>query len=86
MASGPHSVRALLKLINEATENALAQYEKHGAPVPSLNDTSIHPLDQTQDVLEIRKVLRTLEGACDQLCATLAPPVTSVINVCACCK
>ncbi|KAF5372438.1 hypothetical protein D9757_009921 [Collybiopsis confluens] len=80
MSDGTASVRALLELINGSAENAMAEYERHGAPVPALQSTRPHPLDQIQDVLRLRKIVRTLEGACEQLCATLAPPAASVVN------
>ncbi|KAJ3924488.1 MAG: hypothetical protein NXY57DRAFT_325521, partial [Lentinula lateritia] len=80
MSSGANSVHSLLTLINESATSALAQYEQHGMSVPSLDTIAPHPLDLKEDVLQLRKIIRTLEAACDQLCATLAPPVTSIVN------
>ncbi|GAW06512.1 S-adenosyl-L-methionine-dependent methyltransferase [Lentinula edodes] len=80
MSSGADSVHSLLTLITESATSALAQYEQHGMSVPSLDTIAPHPLDLEEDVLQLRKIIRTLEAACDQLCATLAPPVTSIVN------
>lgn len=82
MSSGADSVHSLLTLITESATSALAQYEQHGMSVPSLDTIAPHPLDLEEDMLQLRKIIRTLEAACDQLCATLAPPVTSIVNVC----
>ena len=79
--SGKKDVRALLALINDAATKAMAEYEKCGQEVPSLDDRIPHPLDYAEDVLELRKTIRILEGACEQLCATLAPPALTVVNV-----
>ncbi|KAJ7264744.1 S-adenosyl-L-methionine-dependent methyltransferase [Mycena rebaudengoi] len=78
------SVRAelekLLEVINGAALLAIEEYEKNGNGVPSLDSVEKHPLDDAFDSLALRKAIRLLEGACGQLCATLAPPAHTVIN------
>jgi hypothetical protein len=79
------SVRAelekLLEVINGAALLAIEEYEKNGNGVPSLDSVEKQPLDDAFDSLALRKAIRLLEGACGQLCATLAPPAHTVINV-----
>lgn len=70
---GKAEVLSLLKLINEATEDAIAAYEDAGHLVPSIN----HPLNPSEEQLEtarLKKAVRVLEGACFQLTSTLASP------------
>ncbi|KAH7922748.1 S-adenosyl-L-methionine-dependent methyltransferase [Leucogyrophana mollusca] len=74
-------LRALLGLIQTSTERAIAEYEKNGEDVPQLASTDSHPLDSASDSLALKKAIRVLEGACQQLCATLAPPQHTVINL-----
>jgi len=38
-------------------------------------------LDAVDDTVALKKAIRTLEGACQQLCATLAPPQHTVMNM-----
>ncbi|KAK1217854.1 hypothetical protein PQX77_019474 [Marasmius sp. AFHP31] len=77
--SGRETVQALLRLINTASEDAMKAYEQHGE-VPALDSTSKHPLDVAEDAVALRKAVRILEGACEQLCDLLAPPAHTVIN------
>ncbi|KAG6811149.1 hypothetical protein H0H92_008767 [Tricholoma furcatifolium] len=78
--SGRAEVEALLKLVNSAAQDALVQYEKHGSEVPAISSTTSHPLDTSDDSLELRKAIRVLEGACEQLCSSLAPPIHTIVN------
>lgn len=64
-------LEALLALVNSAAQDAIAEYEKTG-DVPSTE--TAHALDNTVSSLGLRKAVRILEGACEQLCTTLAPP------------
>lgn len=79
--SGKADVLALLKLVNQATHDALAAYEAKGQDVPPLASLDAQTLSTMSDDLALKKAIRLLEGACDQLCATLAPPANTVINV-----
>ena len=69
---------ALLTLLNSAAQEAIAEYEKMG-DVPST--ALAHPLDAQPPTLALRNALRILEGACEQLCTTLAPPAHTLLNV-----
>ncbi|KAJ7036043.1 O-methyltransferase-domain-containing protein [Mycena alexandri] len=80
MTSGKAQVETLLALINQATHQAVAEYDKAGADVPSLDSVEPHPLDGSNDTSTLKKAIRLLEGACEQLCATLAPPHHTIIN------
>jgi hypothetical protein len=85
MASAAESrakLSSLLGLITQATHDALAVYEKSGHGIPSIHDATTHPLDNDSMTLALKKAVRTLEGACEQLCATLAPPNHTILNVC----
>lgn len=74
-------VEALLDLIRDSALKALDEYEKHGGPVPSLQSADSHPLDRAENKLGLKKIIGTLEGACEQLCSTLASPTQTVLNV-----
>ncbi|KIJ65863.1 hypothetical protein HYDPIDRAFT_87240 [Hydnomerulius pinastri MD-312] len=79
--SGRAKLESLLTLINSAAQEAIAMYEKAGGDVPSINSTEPHPLDDAIDQVALKSTIRTLEGACSQLCTTLAPPSHSAINL-----
>ena len=79
--SNKAKLEALLKLINSAAQEAIAEYEKAGGDVPSIYSVEPHPLDNAIDNIALKSAIRTLEGACAQLCTTLAPPSHTVINV-----
>jgi 2-polyprenyl-3-methyl-5-hydroxy-6-metoxy-1,4-benzoquinol methylase len=81
-ASNPRSsVYALLHVIKASAEEALAQYDAAGVPIPSV--TTVSP-NLTGNYLAnnvgLKKAVRTLEGACEQLCSTLAPPAHTILN------
>ncbi|KAJ7832037.1 O-methyltransferase-domain-containing protein [Mycena olivaceomarginata] len=78
--SGKSHIRALLTLINSAAEAAIVEYDKSGHDIPSLASTEPHPLDTSDDTSNLKKALRLLEGACDQLCVALAPPHHTMMN------
>lgn len=82
MSTNKTKLAALLKLINSAAQEAIAEYEKAGGDVPSIDSTELHPLDTNViDQVALKTAVRTLEGACAQLCTTLAPPSHTAINV-----
>jgi hypothetical protein len=82
-APQPHGeLSALVALISNATRIIEAQFAKSSKPfVPSLDDTTPHPLDAQLSSMELKLAVQTLEGACAQLCATVARPNHTVINV-----
>ncbi|KAJ7480935.1 S-adenosyl-L-methionine-dependent methyltransferase [Mycena latifolia] len=77
--SSKTEIQQLLKLIETSAHDALSEYEKFG-DLPGLNSQAAHPLDFADDTLNLRKAIRTLEGACGQLCYTLAPPAITMFN------
>ncbi|KAG6381902.1 O-methyltransferase-domain-containing protein [Boletus reticuloceps] len=81
MSTNKVKLEALLKLINSAARVAIEEYEKAGGDVPSIDSTEPHPLDNANDQVALKSTIRTLEGACAQLCTTLAPPSHTAINL-----
>ncbi|KAG2364023.1 O-methyltransferase-domain-containing protein [Suillus spraguei] len=73
-------LEALLTLINTSARDAIALYEQYD-DVPSIDQTEPHPLDDAVDQIALKNAIRTLEGACAQICTTLAPPAHTVINL-----
>lgn len=73
------TVESLVQLISSSTQDAISWYEKMGHDVPSLD--APHPLDYSQNTLALKKAIRILEGACEQLCTTLAQPGHTICNV-----
>jgi hypothetical protein len=69
---------ALLALLNSAAQDAIAEYERTG-DVP-LKESG-HPRDSQHPTIALKNALRVLEGACDQLCTTLAPPTHILLSV-----
>jgi hypothetical protein len=82
MASPHGQVSSLVSLISNAAKVIEAQYAKSSKPlVPSLDDTKPHPFDSTIPSSELKLAIQTLEGACAQLCVTVARPDHTVVNV-----
>ncbi|EIW80747.1 S-adenosyl-L-methionine-dependent methyltransferase [Coniophora puteana RWD-64-598 SS2] len=81
MSSNRAKLESLLSIINTAAQEAIAMYEKEGGDVPSFESTDSHPLDDALDTVALKSTIRTLEGACHQLCTTLAPPSHTAINM-----
>jgi hypothetical protein len=79
-ASGTTEVLSLLSIITNAANTAMAEYTARGLKVPSIHSLETHPIDLDESALELRKAIKTLEGACNQLCATLAPPSHTLLN------
>lgn len=69
---------ALLSVLHSAAHEAITEYERTGE-VPSTE--SAHPLDFQPPSFALMNALRILEGACEQLCTTLAPPAHTLLNV-----
>jgi hypothetical protein len=81
-ATSPEAdVEALLCLINSAAQDAMGIYKNSGYGVPSIHSTQIHPFDTETTTLALKKAIRVLEGACEQLCTTLAPPSHTLLNL-----
>ncbi|KAG0699353.1 O-methyltransferase-domain-containing protein [Suillus ampliporus] len=73
-------LEALLTLINTSARDAIALYEQYG-DVPTIEQMEPHPLDDAVDQIALKSAIRTLEGACAQICTTLAPPAHTAINL-----
>ena len=72
----------LVALITQATKVVEAEFAKSEKPeVPSLDDTTPHPLD-TISSIQTREAVAIIEGACAQLCALVARPSHTMVNVC----
>ncbi|KAH7909765.1 S-adenosyl-L-methionine-dependent methyltransferase [Hygrophoropsis aurantiaca] len=78
--SGEAQLEALLEIINSSARQAIAEYKNRGTSVPTLDAPEFHSLDLEEDTVALKKAIRLLEGACQQLCVTLAPPQHTVIN------
>ncbi|KAN0078240.1 O-methyltransferase domain containing protein [Tylopilus felleus] len=81
MSTNKAKLEALLTLINSTAQQAIAEYEKAGDDVPFIDSTELHPLDDATDSIALKNAIRTLEGACAQLCVTLAPPSHTMVNL-----
>ena len=76
------SVSALVALIVGAAKSIEVEYAKSSTPsVPSLDDLTPHPLDSQVSSSALRQATQILEGACAQLCATVARPQHTISNV-----
>ena len=76
------NVSALVALIVGAAKSIEAEYAKSSTPsVPSLDDLTPHPLDSQISSAPLRQATQILEGACAQLCATIACPQHTIVNV-----
>ncbi|KAG1905249.1 S-adenosyl-L-methionine-dependent methyltransferase [Suillus fuscotomentosus] len=73
-------VEALLSIINSSAREAMAEYKNTGHGVPGIDANTLHPLDFATDTLALRKAIRLLEGACEQLNTILAPPQHTAYN------
>lgn len=82
MSSHSAQLSALLALITDATKTVESFYGETSMPfVPSLDDTTPHPLDTQVSLPELRRAIEIIEGACAQLCATVARPSHTLMNV-----
>ncbi|KAG1828562.1 hypothetical protein EV424DRAFT_1385682 [Suillus variegatus] len=73
-------LEALLTLINTSARDAIALYEQYG-DAPAIDQAELHPLDSAVDQVALKSAVRILEGACAQICTTLAPPAHTAVNL-----
>jgi len=78
--SAEAQLEALLEIINTSTRQAIAEYKKGGNEPPTIHSKAYHPIDFAIDTIALKKAVRLLEGACQQLCVSLAPPQHTVFN------
>ncbi|KAJ6511857.1 S-adenosyl-L-methionine-dependent methyltransferase [Mycena vulgaris] len=76
MAGLTNQISPLLALISQAAAVLESQY----GHVPSLDGAEPHPLDGQISSPEMKEAIQVLEGACAQLCATLARPSHIILN------
>ena len=74
-------ILALLSLIQSSANDAILEYEKRGYEAPDPHAREPHPFDAQEVHLDLTKAIRVLEGACQLLCSTLAPPTHTIIGV-----
>ncbi|KAG9311301.1 O-methyltransferase-domain-containing protein [Chiua virens] len=79
--SGEAQLEALLEIINTSARQAIAEYKKGGNEVPTIHSKEHHPIDFANDTVALKKAVRLLEGASQQLCASLAPPQHTLQNL-----
>jgi len=82
MDAQPSQLSRLVSLISEATKLVESRFMSSSNPyVPSLDDTDPHPLDTQLSDPALRAAVQTIEGACAQLCALVARPSHTIVNV-----
>ncbi|KZT21972.1 S-adenosyl-L-methionine-dependent methyltransferase [Neolentinus lepideus HHB14362 ss-1] len=66
---------SLVDVISSALKDVAAEYSKVGCQIPSLDDTRPGPFDLSENSnLRLNRAVQIVEGACAQLCATIARP------------
>ncbi|TFK31780.1 S-adenosyl-L-methionine-dependent methyltransferase [Crucibulum laeve] len=78
--TGRHEIEALLSLISSSARDAMNEYESTGKGVPHVGSSELHELDSVYDILPLKRAIGILEGACQRLCTTLAPPAHVIGN------
>ncbi|KAJ7895694.1 S-adenosyl-L-methionine-dependent methyltransferase [Mycena leptocephala] len=73
-------VSALVALITNAAKKLETEYNKSPEGVPDLDSTTLHSFDKQISSFEMIQAVQVLEGACAQLCATLARPNHTAVN------
>ncbi|KAJ3570740.1 hypothetical protein NP233_g4206 [Leucocoprinus birnbaumii] len=84
MSDSPASdILQLLSIITNSTESLVSFYKSDitRPSLPSLDSTETHPLDSSVYPVEVKHSLSMLEGACAQLCASLARPSHTILNL-----
>ena len=75
----------LVSLIASATKVVEENFAQSSVPnVPSLDETRPHPLDDRLSSIRMMEAIQTIEGACAQLCALVARPNHTMLNVSFC--
>ena len=75
-------LNALLDLINSSVQEIISTYNTEGHDVLALDSTELGPFDSPENTpLRLTNTIQIVEAACAQLCATVAPPGHTMINV-----
>lgn len=82
LATGDAQVVALAKLISEAADKIVKEYNAAGHSVPSLDSTEVGPFDSPTKVsADLARELRIMEAACAQLSVMVNSPGHIITNV-----
>lgn len=74
-------IHQLVALITDAAKTIENEFAKSSAPIiPTLDDVKPHPVDGAMSEA-MRKAVAIMDGACAQLCASVAPPSHTIVNV-----
>ena len=82
---GSAALLQLVSLIQSSVSDVIDEYAVSGASVPSLDSASTlpGPFDAPDaSTPRLLKAIRTVEAACAQLCASVASPALTMVNVC----
>lgn len=75
-------LNALLELINSSVQEITSTYNAKGHDVLALDSVDLGPFDSPENTPpNVTKSIQIVEGACAQLCATIATPGLTVSNV-----
>ncbi|KAF9009301.1 S-adenosyl-L-methionine-dependent methyltransferase [Hymenopellis radicata] len=73
-------IHQLIALITSAAKTIEDEFAKSPEPIiPTLDDVKPHPLDGSPGDA-IRRAVAIMDGACAQLCASVAPPSHTIVN------
>ncbi|RDB28143.1 3-O-methyltransferase 2 [Hypsizygus marmoreus] len=79
--TGNSQALALARIISTQVEVIIAEYTAAGQSLPSLHSTTVGPFDTPErSSANLSKAIQVIEGACAQLCATVASPGHVVTN------
>lgn len=72
----------LVTLITSSVDDIISEYKTTGASIPLLDSAVDGPFDAPERASErLLRTIRIVEAACAQLCATIASPALSLVNV-----
>ncbi|KAJ3885654.1 S-adenosyl-L-methionine-dependent methyltransferase [Lentinula edodes] len=74
-------ITALTDLINNTVNDVIIEYAAVGHAVPSLNTLEPGPFQHLKDTpVQMTRAIQIIEAACAQLCSSIAPPGSIMIN------
>lgn len=75
-------LKGLLELLTVSLQEIEAAYHAGGHDIPSLDSVESGPYDVPEKMsFQLTKAIQMVEGACAQICASVAPPGHIVLNV-----
>ena len=82
MAANTAALDALVNIITSSVKEAVEAYKAYTPEVPPINTAEPGPFDSSENVsTKLNQAIKLLEGACAQLCATIAPAGHTIVNV-----